>query len=114
MDIESMDIGRWIKECEKLCHDKNCRYTSRCPTFHPKCAQRLGLNTAIVWEARRLLLWFKENDETHDGVIKVAIGVLGLACGSLHYHKELYPKEYKLLQSYYYNLSAEQQRRESK
>jgi len=39
------------KELLKYCHHKKCRFPERCPTDHPKCKKKLGIDTAIAWRA---------------------------------------------------------------
>jgi len=41
------------KELLKYCHHKKCRFFVRCPTDHPKCKKKLGLDTAIAWRVAR-------------------------------------------------------------
>jgi len=41
------------KELLKYCHHKKCRFFVRCPTDHPKCKKKLGLDTAIAWQVAR-------------------------------------------------------------
>jgi len=41
------------KELLKYCHHKKCRFFVRCPTDHPKCKKKLGLDTAIAWQVAK-------------------------------------------------------------
>jgi hypothetical protein len=35
----------------QYCHSPYCRYITECPQEHRRCAERLGLDTAIAWKA---------------------------------------------------------------
>jgi len=42
-----------LEEVEQLlrvyCHHPRCQRVRQCPLCHPRCAKRLGYNTAIAW-----------------------------------------------------------------
>ena len=40
-----------VKLLRGYCHHPKCRHVNDCPTRHPKCKERLGLDTAIAWKA---------------------------------------------------------------
>jgi len=33
------------------CHHEKCDHPEECPTYHEKCRKKLGLDTAIAWQA---------------------------------------------------------------
>ena len=44
-----------IKSLEKYCHHPKCRDYRYCPNNHPKCRERLGLDTSIAWSTKTFL-----------------------------------------------------------
>jgi hypothetical protein len=77
-EMNKIDIA--ISELEKFCHHEDCmEYSNTCPASsnHPKCKEKLGLETALAWRAKTALGVFKtcaiqitEIDCDPEGILK--------------------------------------------
>jgi len=101
-----------IEACEvlaellaKYCHHKNCKYIYKCPAKHPKCKQKLELDTAIAWRLSKklhsavlvLTSTDREPKKHEKQQLLELVGGLELAREVLHLHKEQYQELYYLL-----------------
>ncbi len=77
-------LKRLIKELRAYCHAPHCRFLTSCPSLHKKCKEKLGLDTAIAWQAANLLEEVREVSNIIPQINQLRYIVLQ---HSLRYHK---------------------------
>jgi len=94
--MESTNIKQihyYIDELQRYCHREGCEFFTVCPQIC-ECKKELDLDTSLAWRVAKYVMDSIMNlKEANDFVLSCVF--------IINYHKEKYPRLYKLLEDLY-------------
>jgi len=85
------------EEFLKYCHHENCLFPEQCPKRHPKCKEKLGLDTAVAWRAAQNIIFLLSEERTSYRTIQTYLTHINELYAVITLHSEEFPKLYRLL-----------------
>jgi len=99
MGIESIYKGleRTKEQLLRYCHHKDCCSLGQCPDRHPKCKEKLGLDTAIAWCAAQHITSLLKEERMNDHVTLLYLTCINTLLNVVALHSREFSQLYRLL-----------------
>jgi len=99
MGIESIYKGleKTKEQLLRYCHHKDCCSLRQCPSRHPKCKEKLGLDTAIAWCAAQHITSLLKEERMNDHIALSYLTCINTLLDVVALHSKEFPLLYRLL-----------------